>query len=221
MKRLLFKFMLIALISTPTLAVVFHGLVETGITKNNFSCSSSVDQTCSNVDSGAIGFNLSASQSLQFFNNQSYWLRQEAGIESDLVTNKKYSGVALRNKMISEGWVAMGSYCILISVDPILTEIVMPTVKPSTANQVKVVVQLWYNGDQQIQLWSQDAAILSKNQGFQVMITSDIDSQITLLPSLESQTSFLGQIGLQQNNRQSAYGQATGCPRMVKIKAFV
>ena len=220
MKNFTLTFMLSALMSIQTYPVIFNGLIESGITKNNFLCSAPGEQDCSNADSGAIGFNLTTSQSLQFFNNQSFWLRQQAAKESDLVTNQNYSGSALTDKMVSEGWVAMGGYCVLISADPMLADVVMPLIKTTTSNQVKVVVQLWYNGDQQMQLWSQDAAILSVTQSFQVTISSDIDSQVSLLPSLESQTSFLGQIGLQQNNRQPAYAHATGCPRMVKINIF-
>jgi hypothetical protein len=207
--------------STSLQAVVFQGLIETGITKNSFMCplSAAGSQDCSNVDAGAIGFKLTGSQILQFFNNQSYWLRQEVQQKQNLQTNQRYSASDLQAKMASEGWVAMGGYCILISVGHILNDVVMPTVQASGDN-VKVVVQLWYNGDQLIQLWSQDAVVLKKDQGFQVLVTSDTDTQVAQLPALTAETTFLGQLGLQQNNRQPEYMQAAGCPRMVKIQAM-
>jgi len=201
-------------------AVVFQGLVETGITKNSFKCPASAvgSQDCSNVDTGAVGFNLVGGQLLQFFNNQSYWLRQEVQQKQNLQTNQRYSGSDLLAKMASEGWVAMGGYCILISLGHILDSVVMPAIK-SSSDSVKVVVQLWYNGDQMIQLWSQDAVVLKKDQAFQVLVTSDIDAQVALLPPLSVEKTFLEQLGLQQNNRQPNYMQAIGCPRMVKIQA--
>jgi len=207
--------------SADAQSIIFQGLVEAGITKNSFFCPASATGStdCSNVDSGAIGYHVSGSQPLQFFNNQSYWLKQETDRETIVHTDLKYSGASLRNKMISEGWVAMGGYCILISISPILTDLIMPAVKASGGN-IKVIVQLWYNGSQLIQLWSQDAAVLPQDKGFKVLITSDLDSQIAKLPALASEKTFLGKLGLQQNNRLPEYAQATGAPRSVKIQVL-
>ncbi|HSW77104.1 MAG TPA: hypothetical protein VLG50_08655 [Candidatus Saccharimonadales bacterium] len=221
------------LINSYQYAVIFQGLKEnSNVTKNTFSCPTAASgaSDCSNADSNASGFVVTQQSPLQFFNNQSYWLRREAEKRQDYQTNQPLSGTELDSKMQSEGWVAMGSYCILISTNSVLTDVVMPNVTAS-GDQVKVVVQLWYNGENNIQLWSQDAAVMSATQGFSVLISSDQDDQISQLPVLSASSSkltqnsklsdgkaFLNQIGLQINNRTNQYGKANNSPRSVKIQ---
>jgi len=211
-------FIAVIFISTLVKPVKFQGLTETGIDKNSFLCPAADQEAdCVNTDTEYIGASLSDTQPIQIFNNQSFWLKKEAQREQFLNTDKRYSGTSLSDKMRSEGWLAMGGYCILISTSPTLTNIVMPNIK-ATAGKVKVVVQLWYNGDNLIQLWSQDAAILPEGKGFKVNITSSIDLQVGQLPPIAKETTLIGQIGLQQNNRQLIYVQAEGSPRTVKIQ---
>ncbi|MCX5924355.1 MAG: hypothetical protein NTZ68_02960 [Candidatus Dependentiae bacterium] len=218
MKRLVC--MIISLMTVvPVHSVVFQGLDDSAVKINTFSCpaGSTGSTDCSSADANSIGLVLSDQKPLQFFNNQSYWLRQQAQVEQHAQTVLRRSGADLQTYMQGEGWVAMGSYCIFISTNRILTDVVMPAVKAS-ADQVKVVVQLWYNGENLIQLWSQDAAVMPKTQGFKVVVSSAQDAQISTLPKLSDETNFLDKIGLQINNRTVQYGKAKNSPRSVKIQ---
>lgn len=162
-------------------AVVFQGIVETGVQKNTFLCSGDATDAigCTNADAGAIGFNVSGGKMLQLFNNQAAWYLLQATHQQYLTQDQRYSASDLQQKMIEDGWVAMGGYCLIITTNPILTDIVMPSVTP-TATQTKVVVQLWYNGEQELQLWSQDAKALKKGQSFQVEVSTDADTLSTV-----------------------------------------
>ena len=202
--------------STLAYGLTFQGLTELGITKNSFLCSDSSAVACSNADAGAIGCELMGSQPLQFFDNQLYWLQQKANRAEIVQTDLRYTGSALENKLNAEGWGQMGAYCIIVSVDPVLVDVVMPNVEVN-ANQIKLVAQLWYNGGNLIQLWSQDAVAIDKTKSFKISITSDLDAQISRWFTSASSKSFVGQIGLQANNRQAEYAQANGSPRCVKI----
>ncbi|MFA5998925.1 MAG: hypothetical protein WC747_02830 [Candidatus Babeliales bacterium] len=207
------------MLATPAHSVVFQGLDDSSIKINTFSCpSGSTGSTdCSDADTNAKGLVLSDQMPLQLFNNQSYWLRQQAQVEQHAQTVLRRTGSDLQTYMQDQGWVAMGSYCILISTNPILTDVVMRD-KKASGDQVKVVIQLWYNGENLIQLWSQDAAVMSKTQGFNVVVSSAQDDQISKLPKLSDATTFLDKIGLQINNRTTQYGKAKNSPRSVKIK---
>lgn len=204
-------------------AVIFNGLTETKVSRNSFMTPLlNSSSTFSPTDFNAKGFNFSSSSILQLFNDQSYWLHQESIKKQYLATVLSYSGSELKNKMISDGWGAMGSYCLIISIDPILTSTIMPNLIANN-EQEKVVVQLWYDGNNMLQLWSQDAALLSKNQEFNIAITSDIDPLSELANSTTQssiKTIFLKGLHLQQKNRsQSTYQAATQSPRSVKIQA--
>lgn len=208
-------------------AIIFNGLVETGVSKNNFLCSSAHSDSvnCIAADANAKGFDFSQNHMLQLFNDQAYWLHQEAIQQQYVSQVLSYSGNDLQNKMTADGWGAMGSYCLIISTDPILTNVVIPSITAG-ADQEKVVVQLWYNGNQKLQLWSQDAAILSKNQPFSVLITTNTDALPGVSKTSENssnslRTSFLFDLHLQQKNRtESVYLAATQSPRSVKIQGI-
>ena len=205
-----------------TQAVIFTGLIETGVSKNNFLCSSTASN-CNSADANAKNFDFSTYPMLQLFNDQTYWLHQASTHAQYVSEVLSYSGTDLQDKMISDGWGAMGSYCILISTDPILTNVVMPTVTAS-AGQEKVVVQLWYNGDQVLQLWSQDAITLSPAQTFTITISTDTDPLPGVTTSSQNSsssltTNFLSNLQLQQKNRkESVYQNATQSPRSITIQ---
>lgn len=228
----------------PLKGIVFTGLTETNINKNNFLCpdvenpsggqtnpSESYDCSQSTID-GASGFNLSGGKTLQFFNNQVYWDRQKALREQYLSKVDRYKNSedidiknlqTLQEKMKSDGWGAMGGYCIIITTDPMTTYVAQPTKQPASG-QVKLVVQLWYSGDLLLQLWSQDVALLSENQSFSVQVSSDedtffnIDVASIITSSIPLKTSFLSGLGFVEFNRKnSVYSIATQSPRSVKI----
>lgn len=220
--KLLFSYSLIPYLCH---AVTFQGIEESGVLKNTFLCPAAVENAsdCMPADQGALGFDLSNGKILQLFNNQTYWLLQES--VQQLYANQvlRYSGSDLENKMKSQGWVAMGGYCLVITSNPILTQVVSPALIAGT-NQEKVVVQLWYNGDQVVQLWSQDATVLSAGQNFKVLISTNPDSLFSVASNVNSssqslKSSFLAQLGLQVNNRNvDDYNQAVKSPRSVKIQ---
>lgn len=208
-----------------TFSVIFNGLVESGISKNNFLCpnNSSSSVVCKNSSTTAQGFNFSSSKVLQIFNDQAFWLHEQAEQAKYLSMVGSYSGSDLENKMSSEGWGAMGSYCIIISIDPILTSIVMPNLK-AKSGEIKVVTQLWYNGDTMLQLWSQDAKILPENATFTIAISNNTDplpgvTTGSSTPSGSLSKKFLEELHLQQNSRkESVYQIATQSPRSVTIQ---
>ncbi len=213
------------LCSNISQAVIFNGLTETSISKNNFLCpvNSSSSVSCTNTSSNAQGFNFSSSKMLQIFNDQAFWLHEQAAQKKYASEALSYSGSELEAKMNADGWGAMGSYCIIVSIDPILTSIVQPNLK-AKQNEQKVVVQLWYNGDNILQLWSQDAKVLSISATFSVAISNATDalSDVMNAQSNESKSlseTFLSELHLQQNSRkESVYQIATQSPRSVKIQ---
>ena len=220
--KIMVSCLLFCQISKP---VTFNGITETGISKNNFLCptESSSSASCASSSSNAQGFNFSSSKVLQIFNDQAFWLHEEAAKKQYISQALSYTGSALQDKMNAEGWGATGSYCIIISIDPILTSVVMPKVV-AKADEEKVVVQLWYSGDSALQLWSQDAKILSKDAIFTVALSSAtdslpgvIDASVMLPSSLKEK--FLSELHFQQNNRkESVYQIATQSPRSVRIQ---
>lgn len=209
--------------------VLFQGLVEqSDIHKNTFLCPASAEdgvQGCHNEQVAAHGFDVSGGRTIQFCNNQQYWLQQEAARAQYVMTVLNYSGSALDQKLQDEGWKAMGGYAVVISTNPLLVNHVMPEIVASTG-QAKVVVQLWYNGSDLIQLWSQDAMILDQGASFQVVLSSTVDNRLSSLFAASTKTSswqndFLSKLELQPNNRKkSDYDSAVGSPRQVRITAF-
>jgi hypothetical protein len=206
-------------------SVIFNGLVETGISKNNFLCptNSSSSVVCSSSNNNAIGFNFSSQKILQIFNDQVFWLHEQAVQQKYVSQVLSYTGSQLEDKMNADGWGAMGSYCIIISTDPILTSQVMPKLI-AKKNEQKVVVQLWYSGDNALQLWSQDAKILSEDAAFTVAVNNSVDTlpgvtQTAPKNSNSLRDNFLNDLHFQQNTRkESAYQIAAESPRSVKIQ---
>jgi hypothetical protein len=208
-----------------TKPITFNGLTETGISKNNFLCpaNSSSSVPCKSSNSNAIGFDFSSGKILQIFNDQAFWLHEQA-VQSQYASQVlSYTGSALQDKMNADGWGAMGSYCIIISIDPILTSIVQPTLTPKEGEE-KVVVQLWYNGDSALQLWSQDVKVVPKNATFTVTVSNATDSlpgvtDASNTTSKSLREKFLFDLHLQQNSRKEpVYQIATQSPRSVKIQ---
>ena len=206
-------------------AVVFQGILENGVTKNNFLCTGDAVNiaNCTSADTGAQGFDLSNGQILQFFNDQASWLLLQAERQQYVSQNLRRTGAALTNKMQADGWVAMGGYCLIVSTNPLIADVVMPELQAG-ANQEKVVVQLWYNGNEQVQLWSQDAKILSSGQKFNVVVSTAVDSLPGITSTPQSSTTslrfdFLSKLDLQMSDRKaSVYNLAIASPRSVKIQ---
>lgn len=215
--------------------VVFQGMTEEGIVRNTFLCgkhsvtsagTSGVTvaaQDCSaHQVLQAIGFDISGGKTVQFFNNFTYWLRQKGQEEQAYQINHPQATQSdIAAHMQSKGWGSMGAYCILISTNEILQNMVAPH-KQARAGQIKVIVQLWYNGDNLIQLWSQDVAIMTPGQNFTVVISNAVDSNlITMLQESDHVQGYLKSIGkiMQPNNRNIArYHDAKDSPRMVRIQ---
>lgn len=172
-----------------SLGVVFKGVTESSITKNTFLCGKKgvgdVPSGGSNFEAedcnykmiqDAVGFDMSRGATLQFFNNFTYWLRQKGQREQFLKTNNPdLKGASLERKMAKEGWDFIGAECIIISTNPIVQKVVRPDLKPK-GNEVKVVAQLWYNGDDLIQLWSQDVVMVPKGKSFAVALSNAQDN---------------------------------------------
>lgn len=227
MKMLRVIFLLTVASSSLMAQLIFQGLVEqSDINKNTFLCPGSASdgiQGCRDTQSAAHGFDVSGGRTIQFCNNQQYWLQQEAVKAQYISTVRNYTGAELQQKLQNEGWKAMGGYAVVITTDPLLVNFIMPEVVAGSG-QIKVIVQLWYNGSDLIQLWSQDAAVLADGTSFQVTLSSAIDSRLpglfagatTTTPSW--QTTFLSKLDIQPNNRQASdYNGAAGSPRHVRI----
>jgi len=202
--------------------VIFQGITETGVTKNNFLCPSLTSSavSCVSADANAINFTLPSGQILQLFNSQPYWLDQEAIKQQYDLQVLDYTQSEIQAELDSTGWGAMGGYCLLITTNPVLTGIVMPTVI-AASGQEKVVVQLWYNGEQSLQLWSQDALAINQGTGFTISISSATDPLSELSTTSTSsglKATFLAGLNLQPNNRNaSIYNIATDSPRSITI----
>lgn len=218
----------VLLFSGPVQAqILFQGLVEkSSINKNTFLCPASASdgvQGCMDEQSAAHGFDVSGGRTIQFCNNQQYWLQQETLQAQYISTVRNYTGSSLQEKLRDEGWTSMGGYAVVISTNPFLLDYVMPELV-AQSGQVKVVVQLWYNGSDMIQLWSEDAIILDEGSGFNVTISSDTDDRLaSLLAAAKSMGSswkdnFLAQLNVQPDNRKKTdYQDANGSPRQVRL----
>lgn len=221
--RQLILFCVALMTSFSAYSVKFQGLIEDpSVSINTFLCSpSAVGVTdCFNVGSSAVGYDVVDSQPLQLFNNQSYWLTKKAAREHHLQSVERYSGLSLESKMTEEGWAAMGAYCIFITTDSALTQLVMPLLIAKT-EEVKVVVQLLYNGQGLIQLWSQDAMLIPVKKSFNIVISAAIDNKTSKLSASSDSSkeeSFLEMLRLSQINRQPEYDQAISSPRSVKLQ---
>lgn len=224
-------------VATPatTTGVVFAGLTESGVTRNTFLCgatsvtgsaASGTNFEASNCAITAVkaaaGFDISEGATLQFFNNFTYWLQQKSEQEQSYQINDSLTGSALGEKMNSEGWGSMGACCVIVSTNQIVKETVYQSVV-ANSGEVKVVVQLWYNGDNLIQLWSQDSVSLKPGQSFTVAISNSPDARL--------KSTFVAGTGLAQylaainndmqpdNRNEDSYSAATNSPRMVRIVA--
>ena len=209
-----------------TQGVLFAGLQEQGVLKNTFLCQGSQFEgsVCSqDLIDNAIGFDIASSRTLQFFNNFGYWLAQKEQRREYVKNDLRYQGAAIDAKMDEEGWAATSAYCIFLSTDPLLQKLVEPN-KKVPAGKVKVIAQLLYNGNNLIQLWSQDVLFIEPGKQVSVIVTSQEDSRLEnmLASSVQEQgvMGFIEQLGLQQNNRdQDLYSKAQGSPRMIRLQA--
>lgn len=202
--------------------VYFKGLVEaSSINKNTFHCPESA-LDCQDQGAAASGFDISDGRTLQLCNNQEYWLQQEAIQGQYISTVRNYTGTALQAQLADEGWAVVGGFAIIVSSNPLLVQSVMPSVQPS-AEQTKVVAQLWYNGSGLIQLWSQDAQLYADGQSFQVLVSNESDDRLPTQLAQISQTKnwqdqFLLTVGIQSPNRQAKdYDKAHGSPKQIRL----
>ncbi|MBI2353266.1 hypothetical protein HYV11_03445 [Candidatus Dependentiae bacterium] len=214
--------------------IIFQGVTENNIKRNTFLCkktdqdSDSVNfesESCNfNTIQTAIGFSFSEGDMLQFFNNTIYWLEQRKQKERYYKLSENIKDDELNNKLSADGFVAMGVYSILLTTNPTLQKIITPE-KTANSNQIKLIVQLLYNGNDLIQLWSQDVQILNKGQSFTIALTNDYDTTMQSTNQKASTTNQQEQFFLpamsnfmQKHNRnESTYQGAKYSPRMVRI----
>lgn len=213
--------------------IVFNGMTENGVKRNTFLCGyTSVEKKSGggvNVEADdckvtaikeAVGFDVSGGQTLQFFNNFTYWLKEKIKKEQSYKINDQLDGDDLEKKMDSEGWGSMGAYCIIVTTNQMLQKVIAPDMVVD-AGQVKVIVQLWYNGGNLIQLWSQDVKAIALGKSFAVAITNDEDSSLkqALTVSTKSDQYFSAVTSLMQpdNRLEDAYNAASTSPRKVRI----
>lgn len=227
MKKISVVFALMMVSGSLMSQIIFQGLVEqSDINKNTFLCPASASdgvQGCQDTQSAAHGYDVSGGRTVQFCNNQQYWLQQEAVQAQYIATVRNYSGNELQQKLQNEGWTSMGGYAVVITTDPLLLNYIMPEVVAG-AGQTKVIVQLWYNGSDLIQLWSQDAVVLANGSSFQVTLSSAQDNRLPGMFTASTtaasswQTAFLSALNIQPNNRKASdYNVAVGSPRQVRI----
>ncbi len=214
--------------------VIFQGMTESGVNRNTFLCGyssvnssqdtghevSGADCTVGAIQS-AIGFDVSGGRTLQFFNNFTYWLRKKSEKEQAYrIDTPTATDGSVDAYMESDGWGSMGAYCIIVSTNEIMQEVVGQG-KQASAGEIKVVVQLWYNGDSLIQLWSQDVAILNPGQSFTIAISNAVDSALpAMLQATSGIKGYLKVVGksMQPDNRKKhSYNDATNSPRTVRI----
>lgn len=221
--------------SSGNVGAIFQGITEQGVVKNTFLCGdSSVTESSiagNNVEATdcsmskvkeAIGFDISGGKTIQFLNNFTYWTRQKSQAEQNYqINNSQASDSDVTSYMQQNGWGAIGAFCIIISTNEILQEIIEPNTQASSG-KIKVVAQLWYSGNNLIQLWSQDVAIINPGQGFTLAISNTADTNLTTALQASVGTSgYLGTIGkaIQPDNRNAqAYAAAVDSPRMVRIQ---
>ncbi len=195
------------------------------INKNSFLCPAGASASkafCLGQAVQIVGFDISGGRTVIICNNQQYWMQQKTDQEQYIMQVRNYHGSQAEGMLTSQGWGAMGSYVLLVTSDPMLTNFLVPHIVVG-ANQTKVVVQLWYNGDDLIQIWSQDAAAIADGKNFTINLSSAFDERLTILfaqknSQLSLSDRFLTSLQLQPDNRvQSTYESANGSPRMVRI----
>lgn len=205
---------------------IITGIVEASdVNKNTFLCPAGATSSKAFCLGQAVqfeGFDISPGHTVMICNNQQYWMQQKTDQEQYIMQGRNYQGSQAESMMASQGWGAMGSYVLLITADPMLTDFLLPKIIVG-ANQIKVVVQLWYNGNDVIQLWSQDVIALSVGQNFTIHISSALDNRLPTFFEQKNvkrswQDTFLTSLQLQPDNRvQDAYASAKGSPRTVRI----
>lgn len=178
-----YKFFIgLLLIPTISLGVIaFSGLSEdSSIDKNSFSCSSSLDaqgeDICQDRAASAVNFEFDGPRTLQIFNNQQFWVQKKYK-EQQLLMARMSQEDEVDSTLKSRGWSITGGFLVVITTDSFITNQIEPKKVPAKG-QVKVVAQLWYNGDNLIQLWAQDVALVKDGSSFSVSLTST-DSDIS------------------------------------------
>ncbi len=206
----------------PLSPVIFTGLSETGVKKNNFACPSSSSSSISCVSNTNITSIMHDDTIIQIFNDQAFWLHEKATSAQYQQTTLNYSTTELSEKLSEQGWGSTGGYCILITSNPLLGSFIQPKLQPNK-NQKKIIAQLWYNGNSSLELWSQDVQLLNSDQTFQVAVTNQPDALNSLNETNQTKTlknEFLQSLNLQPNNRdQATYDAATDSPRSIKIQS--
>lgn len=219
--------------------ITFKGVTESNVVVNTFLCEKdgvnfeAEDCTTDRIKN-AVGFDISGGYTLQFFNNFTYWIKQKEKYEQQLKINHPYLKAnqdALAKRMQKDGWglimpdgsVVGGAYCIIISTNPVLQQAIEPDKQVAKGeSKVKVIAQLWYNGNNLIQLWSQDVQILSAGKSFSVKISSDPDMQldVILAAKIKGQDDYISAVTklVQPNNRNiEAYNNAGGATTLQSL----
>jgi hypothetical protein len=147
--------------------------------------------------------------------------------ERQLLMAQGYTDNDLDSTLANRGWSITGGFLILVTTDPLVTHEIEPKIV-AQKGEIKVVAQLWYNGGSLIQLWAQDALVLTDGQSFSISILST-DSAISQEAEIskklaqpknfkEIKEQFLQEIQLSPRNVvQADYSIATGSPKNIKI----
>lgn len=142
--------------------------------------------------------------------------------------------LALDAEMQKRGWKTTGAFLLVITTDNLITDQIEPS-KISAKEKIKVAAQLWYNGQDSIQLWAQDTLLIDEGGTFSVSLSNSESflyqeqKSINQAESkeykgdgpksfLEIKKQFLQEIELvPQNINMNEYMSALGSPRNVKI----
>ncbi len=142
--------------------------------------------------------------------------------------------LALDAEMQKRGWKTTGAFLLVITTDSLITDQIDPDKIPAKG-KIKVAAQLWYNGQDSVQLWAQDALLIDEGAAFSVSL-SNSDSSLYQEQKginqvgynlykgdgpksfLEIKKQFLQEIELVPKNiNQNEYISAYGSPRSVTI----
>ena len=217
----------IAFSSEARTGIRFLGITESGVSISNFLCPSGMGNgiPCSTDEiDNAINFDMSGGRDLIFFNNFLYWLKEKSNREHFYKVNYPYlSQNDVNSKVDGEGYGAVGIFSITISSDPILVKFVDPSA-PTSGNKVTLVAQLWYNGNDTVQLWSQDIVQMQQGDGFKISILNQSDDKLAVFLKnsqlkTESYASDMGKLLQPDNRNQKSYELCSKAPRTVRFVA--
>ncbi len=200
--------------------IIFSGLNESGITKNSFLSNEAMVPVPDAIKK-YYGFDISGGRTIQLFNAFLYWLKQKTQAEQVYwAQNPTLMQDEVENYVNNNGWGSVNAFSLIITTNPIL-QAAYGAIADASIASYQIVVQLWYCGQDRVQLWSQDVQTAAPGQSFQVNITSDADDAAVSIAATFDTNSYLQVVGsnvLQPGNRDSTtYANATDSPRMVRI----